>query len=91
MSDEVAHHTDVRRQETVKYVISRSSGYWGKEYVLTWGDLELYELQFEKSAEVIVVESYEPEKKNWRSHNSMKNQTLSSSKRWKERSDSYQE
>ena len=31
-----------------------------KEYVLTWGDLELYEIQIEKSAEVIVVTGNKP-------------------------------
>ena len=31
-----------------------------KEYVLTWGDLGLYELETEKSAEVIVPVSHEP-------------------------------
>ncbi len=31
-----------------------------KEYVLTWGGLELYELQIEKSAEAIVVTGNKP-------------------------------
>jgi hypothetical protein len=31
-----------------------------KEYVLTWGDLGLHELKFEKSAEVIVATRNEP-------------------------------
>jgi hypothetical protein len=31
-----------------------------KEYVLTWGDLDLYEIQIEKSAEVIVVTGNKP-------------------------------
>ena len=34
-----------------------------KEYVLTWGDLDLYGLQIEKSAEVIVATGNEPIKK----------------------------
>jgi hypothetical protein len=41
--------------ETIKYLSGRSSGYWGNEYALTWGDLDPYGLQIEKSAEVIVV------------------------------------
>ena len=59
-SDEVTHHTDVQGRYTVKSLCSRSSGYWGKEYVLTWGDLSLYELLTEKSAEVIVLNGNEP-------------------------------
>ncbi|MEQ8522153.1 MAG: hypothetical protein RIC15_08375 [Vicingaceae bacterium] len=39
----------------IKYLYSRSSGYWVKEYVLTWGGLGLHELETEKSAEVVVV------------------------------------
>lgn len=54
-SDKVAHHTDVPRVETIKYLSGRSRGYWGKEYALTCGGLGLYELQSEKSAEVIVA------------------------------------
>ena len=45
---------------TIKYLCSRSSGYWVKEYVLTWGDLHRYGLAEEKSAEVIVVKGNEP-------------------------------
>jgi len=41
---------------------SRSSGYWGKEYALTWGDLGPHVLRTEKSAEVIVAEGNEPVK-----------------------------
>jgi len=40
---------------TIKYPTGRSSGYWVKEYVLTWGDLGLHEMETEKSAEPIVV------------------------------------
>ena len=36
-TDEVAHHTDVPRIQQV--LISRFSGYWVKECVLTWGGL----------------------------------------------------
>jgi len=36
-TDEVAHHTNVQRIQQV--LISRFSGYWGKECVLTWGGL----------------------------------------------------
>ena len=46
--------------ETIKCLAGRSSGYWGKEYVLTWGDLGLHELETEKSADVIVVGGKEP-------------------------------
>jgi len=49
--------------ETIKYLCSRSSGYWVKEYVLTWGDLGFHELETEKSAEVIVVRGNELSKK----------------------------
>ena len=48
--------TCCQRPKNTKGLISRSSGYWVKEYALTWGGLELYELQIEKSAEVIVVD-----------------------------------
>jgi hypothetical protein len=34
-----------------------------KEYVLTWGGLRFHELETEKSAEVIVIESNEPIRK----------------------------
>ena len=55
-SDEVAHHTDVQKMVlAIMYLCSRFSGYWVKEYALTWGGLELYVIQIEKSAEVIVV------------------------------------
>ena len=43
----------------IKYLCSRSSGYWVKEYVLTWGDLGLHVMETEKSAEAIVVRGYE--------------------------------
>jgi hypothetical protein len=45
--------------ETIRYLCSRSSGYWGKEYALTRGDLGLHEMETEKSAEVIVVDGNE--------------------------------
>jgi hypothetical protein len=49
-----------KRWLATKHFFGRSSGYWGKEYVLTWGDLELYGLQIEKSAEVIVATGNKP-------------------------------
>lgn len=50
---------------SLKYLFSRSSGYWVKEYVLTWGGLGLHEMETEKSrgrpaADLIVVDSNEP-------------------------------
>jgi len=64
-SDEVAHHTDVQRMVlAIMYLCSRFSGYWVKEYALTWGDLRLHELEIEKSAEAIVPISNElPQKR----------------------------
>ena len=46
--------------KTNKYLAGRSSGYWGKEYALTWGGLDLYVLQDEKSTEVIVATGNKP-------------------------------
>ena len=43
-----------------------------KEYVLTWGDLDLYGLQIEKSAEVIVVDRKRADINNQRTHKLMK-------------------
>jgi hypothetical protein len=39
-----------------------------KEYVLTWGDLDLYGIQIEKSAEVIVVDRKRADIDNRRTH-----------------------
>ena len=54
---EQAHLCDARGQQTL---ISRCRRNRRKEYVLTWGGLDLYELQDEKSAEVIVATGNKP-------------------------------
>jgi len=40
--------------ESIRHPSGRSSGYWGKEYALTWGGLGLHVMETEKSAEAIV-------------------------------------
>jgi hypothetical protein len=54
---EQAHLYDARNKQSL---LGRCGGNRRKEYVLTWGDLRLYELPFEKSAEAIVVTGNEP-------------------------------
>ena len=55
-----AHLCEARNQQSLKGRCCRNRM---KEYVLTWGDLDLYGLQIEKSAEVIVATGNEPIKK----------------------------
>ena len=52
-----AHLCEARNQQSL---VGRCRRNRMKEYVLTWGDLELYELQIEKSAEAIVVTGNKP-------------------------------
>ncbi|KYG82904.1 hypothetical protein AWW67_05610 [Roseivirga seohaensis] len=49
---EQAHLCEALGQQSL---FGRCRRNWKKEYVLTWGDLGLHELETEKSAEVIVV------------------------------------
>jgi hypothetical protein len=65
---EQAHLCDARNQQSL---LGRCRGNRRKEYVLTWGDLRLYELQFEKSAEAIVATGNEPVNRR-RSHKVVK-------------------
>ncbi len=48
-----AHLCEARNQQSL---LGRCRGNRRKEYVLTWGDLELHVLQIEKSADLIVVD-----------------------------------
>jgi hypothetical protein len=61
--DEVAHHTDVQRWETIERLGSRFSGYWGKPpwrgNMLLPGEVSGSVKIPEKSAEVIVADSNE--------------------------------
>ena len=52
-----AHLCEARNQQSL---VGRCRRNRMKEYVLTWGGLELYELQIEKSAEAIVVTGNKP-------------------------------
>ena len=52
-----AHLCEARNQQSL---VGRCRRNRMKEYVLTWGDLELYELQIEKSAEAVVVTGNKP-------------------------------
>ncbi len=59
-SDKQAHHCNVQTQEA-EYLLCRFSSDWWKENALTWGGLSNHELDWEKSAEVIVVTGNEPQ------------------------------
>ena len=52
-----AHLCDARNRQSL---VGRCRRNRMKEYVLTWGDLELYVIQIEKSAEAIVVTGNKP-------------------------------
>ena len=61
--DKQAHHCNVQTQK-VKCLLCRFSSDWRKENALTWGGLSNHELDWEKSAEVIVVTGNEPNLKD---------------------------
>ena len=64
-----AHLCEARDQQSL---VGRCRRNRMKEYVLTWGDLDLYEIQIEKSAEVIVVDRKRADIDNRRTHKLMK-------------------
>ena len=71
---EQAHLCEARSQQSL---LGRCRGNRRKEYVLTWGDLELHVLQIEKSAEVIVVDRKRADINNRRTHELMKDRMSS--------------
>ena len=54
-SDEVSHAAEVQNPERGSSRNSRCSRHRHKDIRLTEGDLKLYEIQIEKSAEVVVL------------------------------------